>query len=166
MFKVLFYPSLICCATAINASAQETTPVSPDTASSPISIIDTSAPAPSPAGTDSQAEQTSSSDNTPDAKTYSDSIVAKRSLPKEIPQPDYSNYHPVKNTSEESETASFTINPNSKIPGDFQPADTDKNDKITTGELGAVIDHFFEGDKAFTIDKINALIDFFFDQQP
>ncbi len=51
-----------------------------------------------------------------------------------------------------------------KIPADFQAADYNKDGYISATEITKTIDGFFEGDSSFTVEKINKLIDFFFEQ--
>jgi Outer membrane protein beta-barrel domain len=57
-------------------------------------------------------------------------------------------------------------NPNaaSNIPYALRPADTNKDGYIGTTEITAAIDQFFEGDSEYTVEKLNSLIDFFFEQ--
>jgi hypothetical protein len=58
-------------------------------------------------------------------------------------------------------------NPNktTNIPLALQPADKDKDGYIRTDEITSAIEAFFEGgDTVFTAEKINDLIDFFFEQ--
>ena len=50
------------------------------------------------------------------------------------------------------------------IPYALRSADKNKDGFITTDEITAAIDQFFEGDSDFTVEKLNALIDFFFEQ--
>jgi len=52
----------------------------------------------------------------------------------------------------------------SKIPADFAAADLNKDGYISADEITKTIDSFFEGDSAFTVEKINRLIDYFFEQ--
>ncbi len=52
----------------------------------------------------------------------------------------------------------------SKVPLALQPADKDKDGYITADEITAVIDAFFEAESIFTVEKINDLIDYFFEQ--
>lgn len=51
-----------------------------------------------------------------------------------------------------------------KIPPALKPADLDKDGYISSDEISAAIDAFFEGDSVFTVEKLNDLIDFFFEQ--
>lgn len=54
---------------------------------------------------------------------------------------------------------------NSKgIPVEFASADINSDGTITPNEMYAVIDGFFEGANDFTIEKIHALIEYFFEQ--
>jgi hypothetical protein len=50
------------------------------------------------------------------------------------------------------------------IPLALRSADKNKDGFITTDEISAAIDAFFEGDSDFTVEKLNDLIDFFFEQ--
>lgn len=52
----------------------------------------------------------------------------------------------------------------SKIPSAFAPADLNNDGIITSDEITKAIDAFFEGDSQFTVQKLNDLIDFFFEQ--
>ncbi|MFI5150839.1 MAG: thrombospondin type 3 repeat-containing protein [Bacteroidia bacterium] len=52
----------------------------------------------------------------------------------------------------------------SKIPADFQSVDKNGDGIISVAELNAAIDGFFEGTSDLTVDKINKLIDYFFEQ--
>ena len=52
----------------------------------------------------------------------------------------------------------------SKIPPALKPADTDKDGYISSAEIAAAIDSFFEGDSVFTVERLNDLIDYFFEQ--
>ena len=51
-----------------------------------------------------------------------------------------------------------------KIPADFEAADYNKDGYISAAEITQTIDGFFEGESSFTVEKINKLIDFFFEQ--
>jgi hypothetical protein len=57
-----------------------------------------------------------------------------------------------------------STNSNSKIPESLQPADTNKDGLISVQEISAAIDAFFEGSNTFTVEVINKLIDYFFEQ--
>ncbi len=50
------------------------------------------------------------------------------------------------------------------LPAEFQAADYNKDGFIEADEINKVIDGFFSGDNDFTVEKINRLIDFFFEQ--
>jgi len=52
----------------------------------------------------------------------------------------------------------------SKIPAEFLPADINKDGYVSAKEITETIDAFFEGDSSFNVEKINRLIDFFFEQ--
>lgn len=59
-------------------------------------------------------------------------------------------------------------NPNaaaySKIPAPLKPADKNNDGYISSEEIAGAIDSFFEGDSVFTVEKLNDLIDYFFEQ--
>ncbi|HEX8515682.1 MAG TPA: outer membrane beta-barrel protein [Bacteroidia bacterium] len=59
-------------------------------------------------------------------------------------------------------------NPNaaaySKIPAALKPADKNNDGYISSEEIGLAIDSFFDGDSAFTVERLNDLIDYFFEQ--
>lgn len=59
-------------------------------------------------------------------------------------------------------------NPNagkaSSIPYALRPADKNNDGYISTEEITMAIDSFFEGDSIFTVERLNDLIDFFFEQ--
>jgi opacity protein-like surface antigen len=50
------------------------------------------------------------------------------------------------------------------IPFALKSADVNNDGFISTDEISKAIDSFFEGDSDFTVEKLNDLIDFFFDQ--
>lgn len=52
----------------------------------------------------------------------------------------------------------------SQIPAALKPADLNNDGYISSDEISAAIDSFFEGDSVFTVEKLNALIDYFFEQ--
>lgn len=52
----------------------------------------------------------------------------------------------------------------SKIPAEFMEADYNKDGIISAAEITKTIDGFFEGENSFNVEKINKLIDFFFEQ--
>jgi opacity protein-like surface antigen len=50
------------------------------------------------------------------------------------------------------------------IPDEFKSTDTDKNGFISIAEITAAIDSFFDGSNEYTVEKLNDLIDLFFEQ--
>ena len=52
----------------------------------------------------------------------------------------------------------------SSIPAEFIEADYNKDGIISATEITKTIDGFFEGENSFNVEKINKLIDFFFEQ--
>ncbi len=52
----------------------------------------------------------------------------------------------------------------SKIPAEYLPADYNSDGYISAAEITKAIDGFFEGESSFTVEKINKLIDYFFEQ--
>jgi hypothetical protein len=52
----------------------------------------------------------------------------------------------------------------SKIPADLRSADVNQDGYISADEITKTIDGFFEGNSDFNVEKINKLIDFFFEQ--
>lgn len=50
------------------------------------------------------------------------------------------------------------------IPLEFREADYNKDGIISASEITKTIDGFFEGENSFNVEKINKLIDFFFEQ--
>ncbi len=57
-----------------------------------------------------------------------------------------------------------TNNSTSKIPGELKSADINNDGYISADEITKTIDSFFDGAGDFTVEKINKLIDFFFEQ--
>lgn len=51
-----------------------------------------------------------------------------------------------------------------KIPAELQPADMNKDGYISAEEITKSIDSFFDGESAFNVERLNRLIDFFFEQ--
>jgi len=51
-----------------------------------------------------------------------------------------------------------------KLPDEIKPADLNKDGIITSAEINAAIDGFFDGSNDFTVEKLHKLIDFFFEQ--
>lgn len=52
----------------------------------------------------------------------------------------------------------------SAIPQELQPADKDNDHFISAAEITKAIDDFFDGEGNWTVEKINRLIDYFFEQ--
>lgn len=52
----------------------------------------------------------------------------------------------------------------SAIPEELKSADINNDGLISADEIRKTIDQFFDGDSAFTVERINRLIDFFFEQ--
>lgn len=52
----------------------------------------------------------------------------------------------------------------STIPAEFVEADYNKDGTISAAEITKTIDGFFEGENSFNVEKINRLIDYFFEQ--
>ena len=52
----------------------------------------------------------------------------------------------------------------SKIPAQFSAADTNHDGIISSTEITSVIDGFFDGSNNYTMEKIHALIEYFFEQ--
>ncbi|MBI3519759.1 MAG: hypothetical protein HY062_10435 [Bacteroidetes bacterium] len=52
----------------------------------------------------------------------------------------------------------------STIPAEFIEADYNKDGTISAAEITKAIDGFFEGENSFNVEKINKLIDYFFEQ--
>lgn len=53
---------------------------------------------------------------------------------------------------------------NNEIPDNFKSTDTDNNGFISIAEITAAIDSFFDGSNEYTVEKLNDLIDLFFEQ--
>jgi hypothetical protein len=51
-----------------------------------------------------------------------------------------------------------------KVPEELQPADLNQDGYISAEEITKSIDSFFDGASSFTVEKLNRLIDFFFEQ--
>ena len=67
---------------------------------------------------------------------------------------------------EAKSTEARKANPNAtnNIPYALKPADKNNDGFISADEIASAIDMFFEGDSDFTVEKLNNLIDFFFEQ--
>lgn len=79
--------------------------------------------------------------------------------------PDYRDKQPdtPKNTPVDADGVAKTNKPDC-IPAQFRAADRDHNCTITADEINEVIDDFFDGEGGWDAEKINALIDYFFEQ--
>jgi hypothetical protein len=51
-----------------------------------------------------------------------------------------------------------------KLPGEFVAADANNDGYISADEITQAVDGFFEGSNDFTVERLNRLIDFFFEQ--
>ena len=67
-------------------------------------------------------------------------------------------------SSSQNNTTNTTINKTVAIPSEFMSADYNKNGVISADEITRTIDEFFDGLNDFTAEKINQLIDYFFEQ--
>ena len=67
---------------------------------------------------------------------------------------------------EAKSTEARKTNPNTSnnIPIALKPADKNNDGFISTDEIASAIDLFFEGDSNFSVEKLNDLIDYFFEQ--
>ena len=79
------------------------------------------------------------------------------------------NETPSKEYLEKIENNSMTNNSKgkssgNKIPSDLLEADLNKDGFVSAEEITKTIDAFFEGTNDFTVEKINRLIDYFFEQ--
>jgi len=64
----------------------------------------------------------------------------------------------------EAKKARAKNNTASKIPADLKGADINNDGYISADEITKTIDAFFDGSNDFTVEKINKLIDYFFEQ--
>jgi hypothetical protein len=95
-----------------------------------------------------------------DQQASRDSLATERSeLFNENPSMSYLKSVDEKVT-EKRKTGSTTSN----IPASLKSADKNNDGYISSDEITAAIDSFFEGDSDFTVEKLNALIDYFFEQ--
>lgn len=60
--------------------------------------------------------------------------------------------------------AQTTSSGTSKVPQQFRAADTNNDGIISSSEISGIIDGFFDGSNDYTVEKIHALIDYFFEQ--
>jgi hypothetical protein len=70
----------------------------------------------------------------------------------------------LKKIEEEAKKVRAASGAQSKIPADLQPADLNKDGYISADEITKTIDAFFEGSSDFTVERLNKLIDYFFEQ--
>lgn len=70
----------------------------------------------------------------------------------------------LKKIEEESKKVRAANNTSSKVPVDLQSADVNKDGYISADEITKTIDAFFDGSSDFTVEKLNRLIDYFFEQ--
>lgn len=94
-----------------------------------------------------------------------DSLATERSE-KFNETPSYTYLKSVEERWQEVKKDAEKINPKStsKIPKDLKEADLNNDGFISAQEISKTIDGFFEGSNDMTVDRINALIDFFFEQ--
>ncbi len=71
---------------------------------------------------------------------------------------------PPKNTAPANPVKTENTTAVSKVPEKLQLFDKDTNGNISTQEISMAIDGFFEGEPNITVEKINSLIDYFFEQ--
>ncbi len=70
----------------------------------------------------------------------------------------------LKKIEEDAKKVRAANNTSSKIPADLQAADFNKDGYISADEITKTIDAFFDGSSDFTVEKLNRLIDYFFEQ--
>ena len=70
----------------------------------------------------------------------------------------------LKDIEDKAKLAQSNSGKTSKIPAEFVEADYNKDGNISAAEITKTIDGFFEGENSFNVEKINKLIDFFFEQ--
>ena len=102
--------------------------------------------------------------------TLTDEMIAKKQIEWEGAANERSqsfNANPSKMTIEQIEKQAKELNKtkgSKDLPKEFQSADSDHDGFISASEINAVIDGFFSGENDFTVEKINRLIDYFFEQ--
>lgn len=89
-----------------------------------------------------------------------DSLAVERSEGFNL-APSLSYLQQVENKAKENQAKSGHA---TKIPAEFVAADINNDGYISAKEITQTIDGFFEGDTTFNVEKINRLIDFFFEQ--
>jgi len=70
----------------------------------------------------------------------------------------------LKKVEAESKKVRTANNTSSKIPADLKAADFNTDGYISADEITKTIDAFFDGSSDFTVEKLNRLIDYFFEQ--
>ncbi len=107
-----------------------------------------------------------------EGKTITDAMIKEKASNDSIAQGRYSTFMDAPST-QSLQNLDSDIQKNqatkgnakkSKIPVAFQSADTNKDGIISSTEISAVIDGFFEGSNDYNVEKIHALIDYFFEQ--
>ncbi len=82
----------------------------------------------------------------------------------QVAKPTTSSNEVAKNITGSTSSGNPTKNSNSVIPDQFKEADYNNNGVISADEITRAIDEFFDGKNDFTAEKINQLIDYFFEQ--
>lgn len=77
---------------------------------------------------------------------------------------DFAKEQNVEYVKSEKESSGGTGKKHENIPQQLRVADTNKDGEITVKEISNAIDAFFDGSNTFTIEIINKLIDYFFEQ--
>ncbi len=70
----------------------------------------------------------------------------------------------IQQTKKENSTVPNNPTNTSELPAEFKPADLNKDGVISSQEISAAIDAFFDGSGDYTVEKLHKLIDFFFEQ--
>ncbi len=103
--------------------------------------------------------------------TINEEEIAKHQLEWDSEAPERSkefNVAPSKAYLDKIETEAKKVrgknNTASKIPADLKSADFNSDGYISADEITKTIDAFFDGSNDFNVDKINTLIDYFFEQ--
>jgi len=103
--------------------------------------------------------------------TQTDEMLAKKQTEWDAgatERSDLFNANPTQTTIEQIEKKSLEnkkeTGKSKSLPVEFQSADFNKDGFISVSEINQVIDGFFSGENDFTVEKINRLVDFFFEQ--
>jgi hypothetical protein len=102
--------------------------------------------------------------------TQTDDMLQKKQKEWEAGAKDRSdlfNVHPTQMTIKEIEAKALEnekANGGKSLPAEFKDADVNKDGFISASEINQTIDGFFSGENDFTVERINRLIDFFFEQ--